>query len=53
MLAALRSKFKESLKTEESLATLRTAKEDAQTKLAAAQAKLDSDRKGGVARAGG
>ena len=50
--AALRNKYKDSIKDDPSLATLKTAHDDAQTKLTAAQTKLDQDRKGGTASAG-
>jgi hypothetical protein len=50
---ALRNKFKDSIKDDPSLATLKQAHDDAQTKLTAAQTKLDQDRKGGTATASG
>jgi len=49
---ALRNKYKDSIKDDPSLATLKTAHDDAQSKLTAAQTKLDQDRKGGTASAG-
>ncbi len=52
-LMGLRSKFKESLKTEPSLATLRQARDDAQTKVTTAQAKFDADRRGTATASGG
>jgi hypothetical protein len=48
---ALRNKAKDALKDDPSLTTLRQARDDAQTKLTAAQNKLDEDRKGGTASA--
>jgi hypothetical protein len=48
---ALRAKYKDSIKDDASLTTLKQAHDDAQTKLTAAQTKLDQDKKGGTASA--